>query len=273
MKRIGSMAAALMLLLAGCANLTSVAEFAKLSSDVTSNTAALDAYPNATAEGMRIAPPTQKAAIADLNERAADRTKLARKGMKALSLYMETLSKLADDKLVDVKTPAKSIASSLQTLSVVDKAMADPATALIRLLLTVPLDAWRRNAVSNLIEQGNEPVQALATSLANFANQVAAQYRIDAQYADRFYVDLQQRSSDPAAKEGAKEWLRYHVANFRKGRDQALAAETVLRKIVQAQADLYAHRDRLNGAELKALLATYGEDIFSAAKFLPINID
>src|SRR5215211_4434973 len=86
MKRIGVVAAVLALLLMGCANLTSVAEFAKLSSDVTSNTAALDAYPNATAEGVRIAPASQMATIADLNARAADRTKLARDGMKALSL-------------------------------------------------------------------------------------------------------------------------------------------------------------------------------------------
>ena len=62
------------------------------------------------------------------------------------------------------------------------------------------------------------------------------------------------------------EWRVQHTSAYAKARDQARAAATALRKIVQGQADLKTHENELTGAELKALLVQYESDITSAAK-------
>jgi hypothetical protein len=265
------LAALVALSLVGCADLSAIGDFAKMSSDVTANTTVMDTYPLATKEGVRTASPAGRADAIARDAKAAGRAKLAQQGMKTLSLYMTTLAALADAKLLDPATPAKSIEASLQSLSLVDKSMADPATAVIKLLIGIPLDAWRRSTLSDLIHKANEPVQTLGNKLADFAAEISLQYQSDINTAEGFYNRLQNQTNDPAAREMAKEWYAYRVEVYSKGRDQADAAEKVLRKIVQAQADLNAHVDDASLTTLKALLGSYAQDIFTASKFLPIG--
>lgn len=259
----------LMLALGACTNLTAVSDFAKLGSNVTASSAAIDSYPTAASEQARMAPVATSAARKAQAAKAVDQTKAADLGMQTLSLYLSTLAQLADDKLVDVQASATGIGGSLKTLGVLNAAVAEPASAVIDLLVTAPLDAWRRQAVANLIEQANQPVQKLGTALADFAKVTALTYDQDIAQANIYYRGLGARSHDPAIRALLDEWRMAHTADYAKTRDQALAAETALRKIVQGQAELQAHKNALTGAELKALLAQYQGEILTAAKLLP----
>jgi hypothetical protein len=266
----GSLLLSTLVTIASCANLTAVSDFAKLSSDVTANTPAIVSYPTAAREMARMSPPAERALRNQQAKEAADQTQVAALGLKTLSLYFSTLSKLADNNTVNVKSAASSISSSLQSFGAIKPSIADPATAIITLLLTAPLDAWRRQAVANLIDRANEPVQRLARDLANFAKGVAQAYDRDISQANIYYTGLGARSSDPGVRAMLDEYRIAHIAEYSKARDQALAAETALRKIEQAHADLQAHKSDLNGAELKALLAMYGDDLKQAAKLFPL---
>lgn len=257
------------LTLGACTDLSAIGEFAKLSSDVTANTTVLGTYPAATKEAVRTALPGTKADAIARDEKAPSRAKLAQEGMKTLSLYMATLAALADPKLINPAGSAKKIEGSLQSLSIVDKSMADPATAVIKLIIGIPLDARRRQALSDLIHKANNDVQTLGNKLADFADEVALRYRNNSNTAESFYNRLKAQSADPAAREMTDEWRDYHMALNRKRRADAEAAAAVLRKIVQAQADLNAHVDDANLTTLKASLAVYAQDILTAAKFLP----
>jgi hypothetical protein len=257
--------------LSACANLSAVSDFTKLSSDVTANTAAIDSYPEAAQEIARMAPPSRKAERDQEAQAAKGVTEVADLGLKSLSLYFSTLSKLADDKTVDVKSSATSIGASLKTLGAVKASMADPATALITLLLTIPLDAYRRSAIAKLIEGANEPVQQLAEGLATFAGGVASEYQSVSLEANTFYANLHNQTSDRAAQEMLEEWRRAHVGRYSQLRSQALAAETAFRNIKKGQAALYEHKSDLSGPEIKALLAKYADEIFKASSLLPLH--
>lgn len=262
---------AALLAVAGCANLTAVSNFAKLGSDVTSSTAAMDTYPAAVQEQARMASPAELAARKTQAAGATDETRVADLGMKTLSLYLATLSQLADNTLIAVKPAASSIDASLKSLHAIKASIADPATSLITLLLTAPLDVWRREAVGNLIDRANQPVQSLGNALADFARATALIYDQDISSADIYYRNLGAKTNDAAVRELLDEWRLRQIADYAKARDQAKAAEVTLRKIVQAQAELQAHRNDLSSDALKALLTQYQDDIFKAAQLLPLH--
>jgi hypothetical protein len=259
-------AAGLLLILGACTNLTAVSNFATLGSSVTSSTAAIDSYPKATQESARMAPPADAATRQQQAAQAPGETEVADLGMKTLSLYFSTLARLSDGKLVDVTSSASSIGTSLKSLSVVDATISSPATSLITLLLTAPLDTWRNEAVAHLINNANQSVQTLGIALANFADTTANMYDTDISQADIFYRGLGASSHDPAIREMLDEWRVQNINSYTAARDQASAAATSLRKLVQGQADLKAHKDELTSAELKALLTQCETDILSAAK-------
>jgi hypothetical protein len=260
----------LLLALGACTNLTAVSDFARLGSNVTASAAAIDGYPAAASEQARMAPAATAAARKEQAAKAVDQTKVADLGMQTLSLYLSTLARLADGKLVNVQSSAPGIGASLTSLARMNATVADPATAVINLLLAAPLDAWRRKAVANLIDQANQPVQKLGTALADFARVTAFTYDQDISQANIYYRNLGARSHDPEVREMLDEWRVLHIADYARARDQAKAAEAVLRKIVQGQAELQAHRNRLTGAELKALLTQYVDEIATAARLLTL---
>lgn len=259
------------LVLGACTDLSAVGDFAKLSSDVTASTPVFDNYPANTAEALRVSTPQDRATLTGFQQNAVARAELAQAGMKTLSLYMATLAALSDGKLVDFSTQAKSIEGSLQKLSLIKPELADPATALIKLILKVPLDAYRRHAVSTLVHDSNKSVVALSFALADFADHVATISEGAARDAGQFYTTLAQQTSDRSVREMAVEWRTYHRLNYAKTQAQAKAADKILRKIADAHNELDKNIDKLSTAQLKALLSDYGQDIFAAAKFLPIN--
>jgi hypothetical protein len=256
--------------LGACTNLSAVSDFAKTGSKVTSSSVAIDSYPSAARELARMAPAQETDTREAQARKAVEQTKVADLGLKTLSLYLSTLSQLADDKLVNVQSSASSIGASLKSLGAVKTSVSDPATAVIDLLLKAPLDAWRRAAVGNLIDAANEPVQKLANGLADFAAVTAQAYDRAISQADIYYRNLGAKSRDPVIREMLEEWRAMHTTDYAKERDQAAAAEVVLRKIAQAQADLSAHKNELSGEELKALLSEYKDDITKAAKLIPL---
>jgi hypothetical protein len=262
--------ASALLALGGCVNLSAVSDFAKLGSDVTSSSAAIDSYPDAARALVRTASPGTIAARRRQAAKAVEETKVADLGMKTLSLYLSTLAKLADDKAADIKSSTSSIAASLKSLNLVRPGISGPATVLID-LIGGSLDAWRRQAVSNLIDAANTDVQKLGLALADFAHETAQTYERATLQTNAYYDDMHEKTPDPAVQEMLDEWRAQHIADYRKARDQASAAETVLRKIVQGQADLQAHKNDLTGDELKTLLGQYEADITAAAKLLPFS--
>jgi hypothetical protein len=253
---------------AGCANLTAVRDFSKLTSEVTASTPAIQSYPAAMREMARLAPPNERATRNAEARAAVDETKVAELGLKTLSLYFAALAKLADDSTISA--PSSNIGNSLQSLGAIKQDMAAPTNAIVNLLTKAALDGWRRQAVAKLIEGANESVSVLAEQLANFAKSVAQVYDRDISEAEVYYSMWQARSADPGVRAILDEYRVARIADYARSRDVALAAEVALRRIRQAQADLYAHRSDLNGAELKGLLATYGDDIKQAAKILPL---
>jgi len=256
-----------MLSLGACANLSSVTEFANLSSSVTSSTGALDSYTSAASELARMASPANLAQEQAQAAKALDQIKVADLGMQTLSLYLSTVAKLADDKSVNVSSLASSIASSLNKLGAVHSAVSAPASSLVDLLISAPLDVWRREAVGKLIDKSNASVLQLGNALASLGTLTADQYSLAILQANIHYGQLEV-NANRQDREMLKEWRHLHVEAYEKAREQATAARTALLRIVKGQAALAAHKDELTGAELKALLSRYESDILGITNLL-----
>jgi len=199
--------------------------------------------------------------------KAADEIKVIDIGMQTLSLYLSTVAKLADDKSVDVSSSASSIGSSLKKLGPVHSDASAPANSVINLLLSAPLDVWRRESVSKLIDSANEPVQRLGMALAKFALTTALQYRTLIHESNIYYSSLES-DANRQDREMLEEWHALHIADYEKAREQAQAAQTALQKIVEGQAALEAQKDKLTGAELRLHLTSYQSEVLGAMKLL-----
>ncbi|MGH7119282.1 MAG: hypothetical protein ACREFP_09910 [Acetobacteraceae bacterium] len=264
----GIVASALLLATAGCVDLSAVSGFTKLGSSITENTAAVDSYPDAVKYAAQFNPELQaKERLAAELPAADTQTKSADLGMKTLSLYLSTVSSLADDKTVDVSASTTSIGNSLKGLGVLKTATQKPATDLITLLAGGALDLWRRQAVANLIVKANPSVQELCAALAQFARLTAERYQIDAHEVATYYGNLGLHQT-PAVQEMLGEWRDEHVAGFTKASAAATAAAKAFTVIAQGHAALVAHAGELSSKELRAIIAKYQDQLSSAARLI-----
>ena len=245
-----------------CANLSAVRDFAKTSSAITANEPVISGWPHIydTAQMLAASPQVRKSAPdlqATLKEEAkaanAD-VPLALQAVKALGLYMNVLGALADDKLPDVSDQASSISSSLTTLGAANDNPKEATTGLLK-LVGISLDAWRQQAIGDLIKQSNKNVQTIASFLAATTNAVEKADKLARSVTDQYWEAAGALSKDPGVQALVLRAERQDDQAYAIRIAQADAARAAFQKIAADHAILAAHADSLSGDKVQNALS------------------
>ncbi|HEV2676008.1 MAG TPA: hypothetical protein VGV37_15910 [Aliidongia sp.] len=265
-----------MVLVAGCTDLASVADFARCGADATGASDVFDGYVAAEANAVRLAyPPTdhptpdeirgRQAAVA-LDRKAPALAAGNQAALDTLSLYLTVLGKLASDGLIDVKDQANSIGASLNALGATSAASVVPAGNLVQFLVSAPLDAWRNRAVGNLIQGANRDVLLLCADLSTDARAVAAAWGSDIQAARSYYARIPGPASDIRGSMLMMALANQEATGFAANQQKAKALGAALDKVCSGQKLLYENVDKLDLAYVTATLNGYSAEIQNAAK-------
>ncbi len=261
-----------------CANLSSVRDFAKTSSAVTANEPVISGWPRVydTARMMAASPQVSKAAP-DLRSKLKDEVKganatvpLALEAVKTLTLYMNVLSALADNSLPDVGEQASSISSSLDTLGVVNDKTKDATGALLK-LIGISMDAWRGQAVGDLIKKSNGDVQIIAAFLVATANAVEKADKLARSVSDQYWEATGVLSKDPGVQALLLRAERQDDQVYATRIAQAEAAQVAFNKIAAAHAVLAKNADSLSGDEVRNAISNDVPVLISALQIFQRN--
>ncbi len=273
-----TVACALAALLVACTNLTSVSQFAESGANATSATDVFPSYVDAEANAVRLAyPPTDHPTSTDiagkeqaqkLYEAAPALANADQVGLKALSLYFQVLASLSSDQLIEVKDSATSISNSLHSLGATSAASVAPASSLIQLLISAPLDAWRNRAVGNLIRSANNDVLQLCSDLSTSAKAVAVVWGADVESASAYYGGIPGPSSDIRGAVMMMALANQEATAFRQQQQKAIALGNVLDNVCSGQKELFSNVARLDLETLQAALNGYFAEIESTTKVL-----
>lgn len=252
----------LVLVTSACANLSTVRDFAKTSSIVADNEPVISEWPHVydTARMMAASPQVRKAAP-DLQSKLKNEVKganadvpLALEAGKTLSLYMNVLGALADDSLPDVSEQASNIFSSLDSLGVINDKTKDATGSLLK-LIGMSMDAWRGQAIGDLIKKSNGDVQTIASFLAATANAIEKADKLAMSVSDQYWEATGALSKDPGVQALLLRAERQDDQVYATRIAQADAAQGAFKKIAAAHAVLEKNADSLSGDAVRNTLS------------------
>jgi hypothetical protein len=237
-----------LLLVAACADLGAVRDFAKLSASTADYRALVQRYETQPDRVARYAPRPP-----DATQLAQDRATRAMRVQPMLALqetlvtYMETLGRLAGDEAVAIDL--NPLAAAAQKAGVVDAPTGALVSSVGDIILRAATGAARERGVRQMLEQGEAPVQAVIGRLRTLVGAFAEDDASERDRAATYYSFLARSSSDRAAQRAVSEWRDLRLAEIDSraaGRTAYLAA---LDKISAGHRLLHARRDALSVSE------------------------
>jgi hypothetical protein len=242
----------------GCADLSAVRDFAKVSYKIADYTALVDDYVAVPARIKEYAP-------ADRQNFYTEQQKIRegqRPGLLALHArvqdYMEALGQLASDEVVNFDKEFANVEQALTDASFASQPQAQAATQLGQILTKAATDSWRRKKIAALIEQSNEPLQTVLKGMQSFLKGALLQdLEEEQQDIKEFYVGLQKKSSDQAGIQALKEWRDKHEAKLEQSRQSVQTYDKTIKTIQAGHQKLYDERDRLDTKEVMTLITGY----------------
>jgi len=212
-------AAAAALAASGCADLSSVREFASLSSSITGSSE-LSARWADTQERLRKIP---VAGDQPLSLQTDDRSKIhaeTEKFLAAVTAYMDVMGQLASDEAPSVDSQVASLRGALSALpnSPITQERVDAVGTIVS-LISKPLDAYRHTMVRQLIADADPPLQKILAGL----QQLATLYREGAVNERKAVKDWMAAHLAASGKDTAGFLSRRHLADVDRKYDEVEA--------------------------------------------------
>jgi hypothetical protein len=260
-------------LLAGCADLSAVRDFARTSADAAAYRQIVDEYAASPHRQKRYQPERFEARLeAIARDRAAQAERL-RAAQAVLAAYMSALGDLAADDLPAVDSQMDGLRSSLEKAGIVGagegaigKETAGAAARIAAILTRAALDHWRQKKIADLIAETDASVQAVTAGLAEIIRQdFARSLDIEAEVLRKYFQSVigaanatgQADSVPPLAR---VLWLdRQDEIAARRARLEAYAQ--LLDRIGQGHAALRANVGNLDDKALASRLKGYARDL------------
>jgi hypothetical protein len=271
-------AASIPLLLAGCTNLTAVSNFASSGATATNSTDVFAGYVDAEKAAVTFAysptdnpTPTQiqdRANAQNLVDQAPTIAAIDEAGLKVLSLYLTTLSKLSSNTAINVNDSAKSIGSSLTSLGAVPSTETTATQNLINLLISAPLDAWRNKAVGNLIQNANNNVITLCTDLSTSAKAIAEAWNSDIFLVEAYYAGVPGPTNDIRGSILMMSLASQQAQTFSQNQQKATALADALTSVCKGQDTMAKNANSLNATTVEGILTGYQAEISSAVQII-----
>ena len=246
----------------GCANLSSIQEFASISAQSAEYTRLVDQYVESPARQKRFQPAAQNDRLDQMTrQRAAQKDRLLLRHA-LIAEYMNALGKLAADEVVDFDNGIEGLERAVVENKFVNEKDADAFTSVSSILLRATADSWRKKELQKLITDSNGPFQEVVGALKRIVGQEFSGDMENEKLAMRnYYETLIHSSSDKAGIAALQEWkdTRLTEADVRAQSDSNYAQ--VLSKIALGHQQLYDKRDDLGSQELIRQLKQYSNDL------------
>jgi len=266
------------LLISGCTNLTAVSNFAASGAAATNATDVFAGYADAEQVAVRFAyPPTNTPSPLQIQNRenarqlagqAENFAGIDEAGLKALSLYLTTLSKLSSNTAINVSDSATSIGTSLTKLHAIPSADTTATQKLITLLISAPLDAWRNKAVGNLILSANGDVMTLCTDLSLSAKSIAETWNSDIYLVNVYYASVPGPADDIRGSILMMSLASQQTEIFLQNQQKAQALADALDNVCKGQATLVKNVNSLDATTIEGILTGYQAEISAAAQII-----
>jgi len=257
-----TLALLLALALGGCANLSAIAEFGRLSSDGVLYRRLTDEYVGSLHTMQDLTLKRQQQERDNLVPALAKRQALAPAALlmqQAVAEYMGALAALAGDELVVLDDQVDDLAGAATKAELLGEQRAKTVASIGKLLTEAALNGYRQRQLATLIEAGNGPLQALIADLTSVMERYAEQIQIE---QDQF--NFHYRTLGAMATPGERAAAELIWAQQRSGarqfapRRQAIASYiATIGKIGQAHQALYDNRSRIADREVHAQLKHY----------------
>lgn len=267
--------------LAGCVNLSAVQEFGKLSADSAGYTRLTDEYVSAPDRMRHYTLESDKLTLAELDRQATTRQAQGARLKayhKAVEDYMKALADLAGDNIVAYDSELNGLIDSADRASAITADQAAPLKAVSNLLAHAATDAYRQRKLSEVIAEGNPPLQAIMKDLSQLIQAYSASIEDERLRLDFYYRELIAQASEPIGIAGSRAPKEPAAAQFikqihqerRAAFDERLKAATqyqqTIQVIAQAHQGLYDNRDHLGSAQTVSLIKSYSKQIQTAYK-------
>ncbi|RJX33620.1 MAG: hypothetical protein C4531_05220 [Desulfurivibrio sp.] len=254
------------LVLAGCANLQEIRDYADASAEFSAYTELTtrfrDTYqreqPYLSGEAERLARDNdqkRQAAYADLlviHQR--------------VTLYMQTLARLAGDDAFDLSPQIDSLSAGIKAHPElgIDAQQVDAAANLSQVISRWLTASYQQRAVRSMITEGDPHLQKMLVAMLtliryyrqtseNEKNTVLGFFAVEIPFADP--------SQDRLLLALARAQLQTRSAEYNELQRQYDAAEQGIRSMAEGHRQLLANLDRLSSAEARAMISKFAQDI------------
>ncbi len=260
------------LAMAGCANLSGIRDFAKISSATAEHTQLVSQYVDWPSAQKRFQPESQYPKLDEMiAKRQAQKDALLLRHT-LIQEYMDALGHLAADEAVIYDKEVGKLGTAAKDAKFLDDKEEKAFEAVANLVLRAATDAWRQGKLRELIRESNEPLQTSIAGLKKIVDQgFGGDLDAEKLAINAHYDIIEAQSSDKAAKAALEEWRTVRLDDVAK-REQAIKTySSALSKIAEAHQKLFDGLDHLNSKELLSTLNGYTKDLrkaYSALKAL-----
>ena len=253
-------------LLAGCADLMAIREFASTSTEAAQyRKIVVDYIEMPSRVAARYVPAEQRARWDELGQRRKALEPRLFTFQQVVAQYMDSLGQLAADELVAYDKELEGLSAAVKDAKFLQGDEADAVNALVKLVLNAAADAWRRRQLHRLIEHSNAPFQLVVGALRrSVADGFAGSLQDEVEAMRKHYEGLVRDSKDPAGIAALREWETLRRGDITDREAAVRNYMTVLDRIAAGHDALYRSRGDLSNKQLLADMHRYASEIKAA---------
>lgn len=248
--------------LAGCADLSAIKEFANISSQSADYTALVNEYVAFPSRQKRYMPVSQHSHLTQI---AADREIQKERLLLRLKLideYMQALGQLAADDLVNYDTRIDALGKAVSENKFADPKETGAFADMAKVLTRAATDAWRKSKIKELVEAANGPLQIVIKNLKQVVDEgFGGDIETEKATVQTYYRTLVMKSADPAGIEAVKEWEEVRLASITERQNSIRTYSQILTKISEAHQKLYDNRHEITSKILLSQIQQYAKDL------------
>ncbi|MBP6544484.1 MAG: hypothetical protein KA265_17975 [Piscinibacter sp.] len=270
--------ALLVLGLSGCANLAAIQEFGRLSADGAGYTKLTQDYLSVPDRARKYAQGSgadQSAALDALKAKRDAQAEGLSLQHKAVTDYMEAIASLAADDVPSFDEPLGGLVDAATSASQIPANVAGPLKSVGSLLVSAVADGYRQRQLTQVIEAGNVPLQAILRDLTTTIKAFELDSEIELDRFDGYYQFLmltagakaeRGKAPEPAALFFIRDAYQEQRPAFAERSKQIAKYQETLTAIAEGHQKLYDHRDQISSPELLRQVKGYSTRIRGAIK-------
>jgi hypothetical protein len=267
-------AVALFAVLTGCANLSAIQEFGKLSADAASYTKLTQEYassPTRSKQYTLASEEDKRKALDALAETRKAQVASLQLYHSTLFEYMTAISDLASDEVVSFDDELGGLADAALKQKYIKESEAKAVKSLGTILASAATDFYRQRKLKEVIGQADAPLQTVIGAMHTIVvGGYASSLENEKAYARSYYRNLEARArNDDKQTVLAERLYGERIAKEAELDGRITASEqygNVLKAIGSAHHKLFEQRDKVSDAEVQRQLKQYVKKIWAGYK-------